>query len=351
MRMLDGGSPLAERLGEYLVKAGKITEPQLSSVLERQVTMGGRLGTNLMELGLLSENDLTQFLSKQLNIPSVRTADLDQIDPSLIQLIPRDLAQKYYVVPIKRDRTRLSVALLDPTDLEMLDELRFITGCIIKPYIASEARIRYVLERYYQISRELRYVSVLNDERKRHGLRSGAEAEKSGKKGPSLEDVNAAMNQAKENWVEVRDRDQAIGTFLRAVNVVLDRGILMLVKSGTVTGWRAFPVYRETEIGRLEFKLDQPSLFKDVVEAKTFYQGPAPYDPTYRDLFQLLGGEYPKEILLLPILINDQVVAVLYGDNQTSGSPIQSLPYVRKLSQKVAMALEILILKKKIMEL
>lgn len=342
---------MAERLGEYLVKAGKITEQQLSSALERQVTMGGRLGTNLIELGFLSENDLLQFLSRKLNIPFAQAADLDQIDPSLIQLIPRDLAQKYNVVPIKRDRTSLSVALLDPTDLEILDELRFITGCIIKPYIASEARIRYVLERYYQISRQLRYVSVLDDERKRHGLRSGGVAEKTGKKGPTPDALKAAMNQAREEWVKIRDRDEAIGTFLKAVNVVLDRGILLLVKSGKVTGWRAFPVYRETEIGRLEFNLAQPSLFKDVVTAKTFYQGPAPYDPTYRDLFQLLGGEYPKEILLLPLLINDQVVAVLYGDNQVSGRLIQPLEYIRKLSQKVAMALEILILKKKILEL
>jgi len=342
---------LAERLGEYLVKAGKISEQQLSSALERQVTMGGRLGTNLIELGFLSENDLTQFLSKKLNIPSVQSADLNQIDDSLIQLIPRELALKYNVIPIRRDRNHLSIALLDPTDLEMLDELRFITGCIIKPHVASEARIRYVLERHYQINRQLRYVSVLDDERKRRGFRSTADAEKASKKGPTPEELMIAMDQAKKDWLEVRDRDEAIGTFLRAANMVLDRGILLLVKSETVTGWRAFPVYRETDIDQLEFKLDQPSLFKDVVTARTFYQGPAPYDPTYRDLFQFLGGDHPKEILLLPILINDRVVAVLYGDNQTSGRPVQSLVYLRKLSQKVAMALEVLILKKKILEL
>lgn len=342
---------MAERLGEYLVKAGRITEQQLSSALERQVTMGGRLGTNLIELGFLSENDLTQFLSKKLKIPSAEASDLDKIDLALIQLIPRDLAQKYSVVPIKRDRTSLSVALLDPTDLEVLDELRFITGCVIKPHIASEARIRHALERYYQVGRQSRYSAVLDDARKRPGLQPGTAAEKTAKKEQTPDELEAAMRQAKEDWVGIRDRDEAIGTFLKAVNVVLDRGILLLVKSGKIMGWRAFPVYREAEIGRLEFKLDQPSLFKDVVTAKTFYQGPAPYDPTYRDLFQLLGGDHPKEVLLLPILINDQVVAVLYGDNQVTGRPIQALEYLRKLGQKVAMALEILILKKKILEL
>jgi hypothetical protein len=343
--------PLAERLGEYLVKAGRITEPQLSSALERQVTMGGRLGTNLIELGFLSENDLTQFLGKKLKIPSAQASDLDQIDVSLTLLIPRDLAQKYSVVPIKRDRTGLSVALLDPTDLEVLDELRFITGCVIKPYLASEARIRFALERYYQISRQLRYVSVLDDERRRHGSPSGTEGGKGPKKEPTTEEMEAAMRQAKEDWAEVRHRDEAIGTFLKAANLVLDRGILFLVKSAVVAGWQAFPVFLGAEIGRLEFNLSRPSLFKDVVAAKTFYQGPAPYDPTYRDLFQLLGGDLPKEILLLPILINDHVVVVLYGDNQVTGRPIQSIDYLRKLAQKVAMALEILILKKKILEL
>ena len=342
---------MAERLGEYLIKAGRITEPQLSSALERQVTMGGRLGTNLIELGFLSEDELTQFLSKKLKIPSVQASGLDDIEPSLIQLIPRELAQKYNVVPIKRDRTTLSVAFLDPTDLEVVDELRFITGCIIKPFIASEARIRYLLERYYQINRHLRYISVLDDDRKRHRFKSETEEDRTTKKEPTPEEMDAAMQRAKEDWVEIRNRDEAIGTFLKALNAVLDRGILFLVKAGKVIGWRAFPAYHEAEIGRLEFPLEQPSLFKDVVTAKTFYQGPAPYDPTYRDLFQLLGGDHPKEILLLPVLMNEQVVAVLYGDNQFSSRPIQTLSYVRKLTQKLAMALEVLILKKKIMEL
>lgn len=345
---------MPERLGEYLVKAGKITERQLSIVLERQVTMGGRLGTNLIELGYLSENDLTQFLSKKLKIPSVQSADIEQIDPAVIQLIPREVAQKYNMVPIKRDRSVLSVALLDPTDLEAIDELRFITGCVIRPYIASEARIRYALEHYYQINRQLRYVSVLDDERKSHEKRTGIEAEKSARKEPSTDELEAVLRQAREDWVEARDRDEVIAIFLKAANAVLERGILFLVKSAMVTAWKAYPAYREAEISGIEFKLDEPSVFKDVVTAKTFYRGPVPPpadNPTHQGLFQALGGPLPEEILLLPILINDQVVAVFYGDNQVSGLPIRSPEFIRKLARKVAMALEILILKKKILEL
>lgn len=345
---------MAERLGDYLVHAGRITERQLSLVLERQVTMGGRLGTNLIELGFLSENELTQFLSQKLRIPSIQASDLEEIGPAVIQLVPREVAQKYHVVPIRRERSVLSVALLDPTDLEVIDELRFITGCDIKPYVASEARIQYALEQHYQIDRKLRYVSILDDERRRHEGQGDPETEKTARKQPTPEELETALRQAKEDWVEARDRDEAIATFLKAANVALDRGVFLLVKAGTVTGWKAFPAYREAQIAGIDFKLEEPSLFKDVVKAKTFYQGPTPLpanNPVYQGVFDALGGRPPDEVLLLPILINDQVVAILYGDNAVSGRLIRSLEFLRKLAHKTAMALEILILKRKIREL
>lgn len=340
--------PLAERLGEYLIKAGRITERQLAQTLERQVIMGGRLGTNLIELGYLSENELLQFLSKKLNIPPVEAADLDQIESALTRLISRDVAEKYNVVPIKLERKTLSVAIMDPLDLEAIDELRFITGYTIKPYIASEARIQYVLERHYQINRQLRYVSILDDERKRH---EEADAKSSERKEPTPEELEAALKQAKEDWVEVRDREEAAATFLKALNSVLDRGILFLLRSETITGWKGFPAYRQPEIAQLQFKLKDLSLFKDAIAAKSFYQGPTPDNPIYQGLFQALGGQPPAQILVLPILINDDVVAVLYGDNQISGLSAPSLEFIRKSAHKFAMALEILILKKQILEL
>lgn len=341
---------MSERLGEYLVKAGKITEKQLALVLERQVTMGGRLGTNLIEMGFLTESELTQFLSKKLEIPFVQGEDLDHIDPSLIHLVPREIAQKYNTIPIKRDRNTLSVALEDPTDLEALDELRFITGCVIKPFIASEARIQYALERFYQVSRQLRYVAILDEERKKHAAETG-DSEKMAKTEPSAEELEAAMHQAKEDLVEVRGRDEAIAVFLRTANVVLDRGILFLLKAELISAWKAFPAYREQEVAGLEFKLHELPLFKDVITARTFYHGQTPDGPVIERLLKALGGGAPAEILLLPILIGEQVVAVLYGDNQLSGLPIKHLEFIRKLGRKVAMALEILILRKKILEL
>ena len=345
---------MSERLGEYLVKAGKITERQLSLVLERQVTMGGRLGTNLIEMGCLTENELTQFLSKKLMIPSVKAEDLENIDPALFRLIPRDMAQKYHVVPIKRERNTLSVALLDPTDFEVIAELRFITGYVIKPYVTSEARIQFAMERYYEVNRQLRYVSILDDERKKQEVIMVGEAEESERKAPTEAELEETLKQAKEDWVEVRDRDEAIGIFLKAASVVLNRGVLFLVKAGTASAWKTFPTHHEAEITGLEFKLEEASLMREVVSAKTFYRGvpPSPSDHLVpQTIFQALGGSPPAEILLFPILIKDQVVAILYGDSSFSGSLETAVAFIRKLAPKVSMALEILILKKKILEL
>ena len=339
---------LAERLGEYLIKAGKITEGQLASTLERQVIMGGRLGTNLIEMGYVSEDELAHFLSQKFAIPRVQADDLERIEPSLIQLVPRNIAEKYSAVPIRREKNTLCMAFLDPLDLEAIDELGFITGCVIKPYVASEARIRHALERHYQIDRPLRYISVLEEDRK---IYEGVEVEKPAGKEPRPEELEAALHRAKEAWVEAKDRNQAFSVFMRAMNIVLDRGILFLVEPGSISGWKAFPAYLEPEIAGHRFKLKDLPLFSNVVAAKSFHQGPPPHEPVYQGLFQLLGSQPPKQILLFPILISDNVVAFLYGDKQVSELPVYSLEFLRKSVDKLEMLLQILILRKKILEL
>jgi len=345
---------LQEPLGEYLIKKGKITEKQLSTALERQVTMGGRLGTNLIELGILPENDLTQILSKLFAIPSVLKEDLEKVDPAVIQLITKDAAQKYNIIPFKREKNSLSIAFLDRPMLEVLDELRFVTGCSIKPYITSELRFQYAMEKHYQISRQLRYISVLDEERKKYAEQAGTESGRPPAIDSSPEEMEATLQEALADWVEFRDRDTSIGIFLKAVSTVLDRGVLFVVKSGTASAWRIIPFHRQSDWSGFEFKLDAGGIFKEVIGSKTLFLGPvgpAAVHPSLKGLFESLGGDLPAEMLICPILINDQVVSFLYGDNQITGRPIRSKEFIGRLARKLGMILEILILKKKVLEL
>jgi len=147
-----------------MVKEGLITNGVLAKALERQIIFGGRLGTNLVEMGAINEETLARFLSKVLRVPYAEPASFEDVSPEVLEVMPRDLAEKYTAFPIRRERTRLHVAMKDPNDIAIVDELRFIVGLDIRPYIASEMRIVFALEKYYGVKRDLRYVAVKGEE-------------------------------------------------------------------------------------------------------------------------------------------------------------------------------------------
>ena len=130
----------AERLGRLLQTAGLITEEQLQKALLEQKKSGSRLGSTLVKLGLIAEDKLLQFLSRQYGIPSVDLNTL-AVDDAIIKLVPTDVVQKYHVIPVKRSGAVLSVAMVDPTDMFAIDDIKFMTGYEVVPLVASEGAI------------------------------------------------------------------------------------------------------------------------------------------------------------------------------------------------------------------
>ncbi|UPU38335.1 general secretion pathway protein [Geomonas paludis] len=165
------------RLGEMLVQAGKITAAQLDETLKGQAIFGGRFGTNLVEMGYLDELDLAEFLSQKIGVAYAAPAELLDIPPHIIKLIPFDYVKKYKVVPIALNNRKVTLAMVDPTDLHAIDEIAFATGYIIVPVVAAELRIVTAMEKYYGIKREVRYISVEGGSRgraKHHATHSAA---------------------------------------------------------------------------------------------------------------------------------------------------------------------------------
>lgn len=158
---------MAFKLGEMLVRAGKITPAQLEETLKSQVIFGGRLGTNLIEMGYVEEDELVEFLCNKLRFPYALPEQLLSIPPEIIKLIPKEIAEKYKVIPLSRDKKRLTLAMLDPTDLSAIDAISFMTGYYIIPVVALELRLAPALEKYYGIRRDVRYISVAGKGRTR----------------------------------------------------------------------------------------------------------------------------------------------------------------------------------------
>ena len=139
---------MASRLGELLVKANLITPEQLQKALSDQKAGGGRLGFNLTKLGFLNEEALTTFLSKQYNVPAINLSEFE-IDPSVIKIIPIDVAKKYMVIPVNRAGSTIILAMSDPSNIFALDDIKFMTGYNVEPVVAAEGSIIDGIKRYY----------------------------------------------------------------------------------------------------------------------------------------------------------------------------------------------------------
>jgi len=158
-------------LGQLLVEDGLITPAQLQEAVHNQVIFGGRLGSNLLELGYIDEETLARYLARQHKVKTLRLEDISRIQPGLNKLIPKKLAEKHQVVPFRLDDKKLYVIMANPSEMGALSELSFVTGKIIVPLVLPEVRVFELLNRYYNIGRELRYINIAMLEAERRNKR------------------------------------------------------------------------------------------------------------------------------------------------------------------------------------
>src|SRR5438445_840050 len=154
---------MSAKLGEILVRENLISPQHLREALDYQREHGGRLGYNLVKLGLVSDDMITAVLSRQYGIPSVNL-DLFQIDESVLRLIPQEVAQKYSVLPLSRVGATLTLAMVDPTNVFAMDDIKFMTGLNLEPVVVAEASIQQAISRYYGTTREIELSSISMDE-------------------------------------------------------------------------------------------------------------------------------------------------------------------------------------------
>ncbi len=138
------------RLGELLVRAGVLDELKLKAALAEQQRWGGRLGRILIDMNFVSEDLLTKALSKQLGFPRATFADMN-IPDSVLAKIPADFARSNACCPEHFDPSRklLMVAMADPTNVPVTDELRFKTGLRVEATIAGEVQISMAIDHLY----------------------------------------------------------------------------------------------------------------------------------------------------------------------------------------------------------
>ncbi len=141
------------QIGELLLREGLISREDLDQALQQQKETGTRLGFALVTSGALSEADLTRVLSMQYHVPAVELSETE-IDPKILRLVPADFASKHLILPLRRVGRTLTVAMANPTDLSVIDDLKFVTRFDIDAVVAGEYTLRKAIDRYYEISND-----------------------------------------------------------------------------------------------------------------------------------------------------------------------------------------------------
>jgi len=154
---------MSAKLGEILVRENLLSAQHLREAIDYQREHGGRLGYNLVKLGLVTDEMITAVLSRQYGIPSVNL-DLFQIDESVLRLIPQEVAQKYSVIPLSRVGATLTLAMVDPTNVFAMDDIKFMTGLNVEPVVVAEISVQHAIAKCYGTTREIEVASVSVDE-------------------------------------------------------------------------------------------------------------------------------------------------------------------------------------------
>jgi hypothetical protein len=376
------------RLGALLVREGKLTEEGLKEALEAQVIHGGRLGTNLLELGLLDEQTLAAALGKQLGVQ--HAAGKMAPDPRALALVSAKEADEWDLLPMRVDPTRLSVAVLNPSDLGRLDALAFKTGRRVVPVVVTEFRMHQLLRAHCDAFRPLRALDLegprrrdlagaaplaapeLTSEEEFQALYAKAitgggehlaaspppEEILEGKPLPpavvpavapsppapvpvppplSFQDAHAPLAASD-------DREAIARTVLRFAVGKWKRALLLSVQRDYVLGWHGLGEgVHEDAVHRIAVPLRQGNTFRLVRDTRAHFVGPLKRDAATLVFARLLGGGFPTTAVMLPLLVRGKVVHLLYVDDGPDQLTAPDVGELLILSQRVARSYELLI--------
>ncbi|MGE7928415.1 GspE/PulE family protein [Lysinibacillus xylanilyticus] len=142
-----------KRLGDLLVESGVITNEQLEFALTNK-TKDEKLGDFLIKENILTEQQLIEVLEFQLGIPHIHLNQYS-ISPDLLQLVPAELAKRTNIIPIRREKNKLFIAMADPMDYFAIEEVRMATGCQIETSIAAKDDLYRTLTKYYDLQESM----------------------------------------------------------------------------------------------------------------------------------------------------------------------------------------------------
>jgi hypothetical protein len=198
------------RLGQYLLEHEILTSEQLLEAERSKAVHGGRLGTNLVKLGLLELEEVAAHLSDLWSVPLPPVDWLEQPEQRASQVLPMPLIRRYKLLPLKLEKTKIHVAMLDPSDSVQLDFVATAAGRETVPYVLPEIRLLYWLEVHLGIDRHPRYVNLTARSRKLGLLEEEAPRGSASPKTPPSAGAEEPRGEADASSLQVQIGDEFI---------------------------------------------------------------------------------------------------------------------------------------------
>ncbi|NOZ78258.1 MAG: hypothetical protein GXP48_03565 [Acidobacteria bacterium] len=373
---------MVRRLGEILLDRGLITVEELHVALEACHRTGGRLGTQLLRRGFIDEPGLLEALSDQFHLPSVPASTLREAGKQIRSVIPLDLQRRFLAVSFERRASGLSVAMVNPRDLEAREEIEEVTGLPVRLYVATEVAILETLEieagevdnfssqtapDQAQIPaphewdtlwlrprfEPARLMSIAGKRQRYHRNAAGLAAF------PELTPLLAVHAMGDDHALDsssyragllrARHRDEVGRLLVEHARRYLDRVLLLSLHRGAARGWMANgEALVPEDVQTLEIPLHRPGILADLAEAPGVHVGPIPDVGSNATLLEALGEPAPVEAMVLPVRVKDRVIAFVMGDVPGEKVRREIVGELTDAAERAGVALEILILRRKI---
>ena len=228
-----GGGRRYHRLGDLLIAAGMITQEQLDEGLRLQKGSGKRLGTVLQENGFITESDLIEALQMQLGIDFIDLSKVN-IPTELAQVVPKNIAKQYQVVPVRIVRDELYLAMTDPLNFYAIEEVRKAVRRKVVPMVAMSAAVERAIQVLYgnegaakAIEEMKREAALSNDESVSLDTSFSANqvGEDSANQAPAIRLVNAIIERAvteRASDIHIEPREQELSVRMRIDGLLRD---------------------------------------------------------------------------------------------------------------------------------
>jgi hypothetical protein len=351
------------RVGEILVKAGLLTPEQLARGLAAQAHYGGRLGTNLVELGFVSERQLAGALSEQLGLPYVSADKVGNISPSLIAMIPHDVAAEFRVFPITLKGLVLHVCLSDPSNVEKLHALGLRLSCPIQPCVVTEITLNYVLERYYGLRPELRSLPVksgpaanaalvyVDEESAGHsgGARMSRSDFLSTESGEYFRGDNVALPDIAPMLAEAKTEADVVACIKHGFAPLFGQSVILSLSGASLLPVEAAGLELDLRLGSASIPLDEQSVLHRSIRDSSLGFHRTATDPTLLRLCQATGMN-PRAVTVIPVMEKGNVRFLLLGHGLGWTGLEGLMPAIKRVLHQLSCALQIVSLRRQLLE-